>query len=336
MPAEWELHRGTILTWPQKMGCSFPPPYNAGIPETYLKLIEVLSNVEEVHINAWDEKELKVIEGLLSESKANLTNIFIHLHPSYEPWARDHGPIFLKNQSNQQIIASDWEYNAWGDKYPPYDLDNLIPSKIADVLSVNHCKMNMVLEGGSIEVNGSGDLITTESCLLNPNRNPNLSRDQIETNLIQGLGISRVHWLKSGIEGDDTDGHIDDLTRFVGKNKILTVIEENADDPNYEILQSNLEQLGRFRGEGNEAFEIKTIPMPSPVIRDGHRLPASYANFYIANEVVILPIFNVSEDEIAKDILKDCFPDRAIIAIDSNPLIWGLGSFHCITQQIPN
>ncbi len=335
MPAEWAPHRGTILTWPQKNGCSFPPPYDQGINETYVHLIEVLSEVEEVHINSWDQHEIKLIEHLLKGSRSNLSNVHIHRHQSYEPWARDHGPILLKHKSKGQVIATNWKYNAWGEKYPPYDLDNKIPPQSAIKLGLEIHDFDMVLEGGSIEVNGAGDLITTESCLLNPNRNPNFSRDQIEGALTRGLGVERIHWLKSGIEGDDTDGHIDDLTRFIDKNTLITVVEDNRDDENYQALQDNLHHLNSFHNENGKSFNVVELPMPSPIIRNGQRLPASYANFYIANELIILPIFNVPEDGIAEEILQHSFPDRTVVPMDSSQLIWGLGSFHCITQQIP-
>lgn len=339
MPAEWEPHRGTILTWPQKNGCSFPPPYDAGVHETYARLIASLSENEEVHINAWDEDEVEYIDHLLrNASGCRRDNVFIHVHPSYEPWVRDHGPIFVKNTGStaSAVVATDWIYNAWGDKYPPYDLDNRIPSLIADKLHLESIKINMVLEGGSVEVNGCGDLLTTESCLLNPNRNPAMDKKSIEASLQSVLGIDRVLWLESGIEGDDTDGHIDDLTRFINPTTLVTATEKNHDDTNYEILEKNLQQLKGFRDINGNPYQVVEIPMPSPVIRDGERLPASYANFYIANDLVILPVFDVPEDQEAIDILSQCFPERRIVPINSLPLIWGLGSFHCLTQQIPN
>ena len=330
MPAEWDRHRGTILTWPQRNGVSFPPPYDAGVAETYIELIEHLSAVEEVHINLFDDYEIGMVEKLLAKSKADRERVFLHHHPSYEPWCRDHGPIVVKHRETGEIAVTDWKYNAWGDKYPPYDLDNTIPARMAEVLGCRRFVSDMVLEGGSIEVNGCGDLVTTEACLLNPNRNPDMNRQQIEARLRDFLGVDRIHWLGDGIEGDDTDGHIDDLTRFVDESTLVTVMEHSSTDPNAAILRENrdrLEAIGRF--------EIIDLPMPDPVILDGHRLPASYANFYIANELVLVPTFNQTGDEKALGILRDCFPGRKVCGVDSRALIFGLGSFHCITQQIP-
>lgn len=335
MPAEWAGHRGTILTWPQKKGCSFPPPYDRGVHETYVTLIELLSAVEEVHVNHWDREEMDYVRGLLKASKCNLKQVFQHLHQSYEPWCRDHGPIMVRHEKTGQVMATDWHYNAWGGKYPPYDLDNRIPALMAGVLGVECHAVEMVLEGGSIEVNGRGDLITTESCLLNPNRNPDLTRADIEKRLIDFLGVERIHWLESGIEGDDTDGHIDDLSRFVDGRRIVTVIEKNRDDPNAAVLEANRRKLLEFRDGEGAAFEVIDLPMPDAVIREGIRLPASYANFYIANGLVIVPVFGQPSDDVAVGILTDCFPGREVRGVDSRALIWGLGSFHCITQQIP-
>lgn len=335
MPAEWAPHQGTIFTWPQRSGCSFPPPYDRGVAETYMRLIEELSHVEEVHINCWDSTEISWIRSLVSQSKADPSQVFLHHHPSYEPWCRDHGPIILKHPLTRERIATDWLYNAWGDKYPPYDLDNTIPRKMADFLQIGRVAIPMVLEGGSIEVNGQGDLLTTESCLLNPNRNPDMTQAEIENHLMDFLGMNRILWLESGIEGDDTDGHIDDLTRFIAPDRLVTVMEKNTSDPNASILANNRDRLAAMTTSSGGRFEIIDLPMPSPVIRDGNRLPASYANFYIANGIVLLPVFNQPEDEAATGILGECFPDRKIIPINSLPLIWGLGSFHCITQQIP-
>jgi len=228
----------------------------------------------------------------------------------------------------------DWDYNAWGNKYPPFDLDEVVPTLLAEILKVPVFYPHMILEGGSIDVNGSGALLTSESCLLNKNRNPNLSRDKIEQTLRDYLSVTDILWLGDGIAGDDTDGHIDDLTRFVSERTVVTVVEENRDDENYEPLQQNLVRLSDMKIDDRK-LDILTLPMPKKIVREGLRLPASYANFYIANTCVLIPTFADANDEAAVSILRECFPDRRVIGIDCRELIWGLGTFHCLTQQQP-
>jgi agmatine deiminase len=251
-----------------------------------------------------------------------------------EPWCRDHGPIFLTRDHDPRIAVVDWDYNAWGSKYPPFDLDEVVPTRLAEILKVPVFYPHMILEGGSIDVNGSGALLTSESCLLNKNRNPNLSRDEIEQRLRDYLGVADILWLGDGIAGDDTDGHIDDLTRFVSERTVVTVVEENRDDENYEPLQQNLERLSEMKIDDRK-LDILTLPMPKKIVREGLRLPASYANFYIANTRVLVPTFADANDEIALSVLRECFPDRRVVGIDCRELIWGLGTFHCLTQQQP-
>jgi agmatine deiminase len=228
----------------------------------------------------------------------------------------------------------DWDYNAWGNKYPPFDLDEVVPTRLAEILKLPVFYPHMILEGGSIDVNGSGALLTSESCLLNKNRNPNLSRDEVEQRLRDYLDVSEILWLGDGIAGDDTDGHIDDLTRFVSDRTVVTVIEENRADENYEPLQQNLARLREMKINGRK-LDILRLPMPKKILREGLRLPASYANFYIANTRVIVPTFADANDEAALLVLRQCFPDRLVIGIDCRELIWGLGTFHCLTQQQP-
>jgi agmatine deiminase len=254
--------------------------------------------------------------------------------PTNEPWCRDHGPIFLTRRADPKLAIVDWDYNAWGNKYPPFDLDEVVPTRVAELLKVPVFYPKMILEGGSIEVNGAGTLLTSESCLLNKNRNPDLSRDEIERRLRDFLGVKEILWLGNGIEGDDTDGHIDDLARFVSETEIVTVLEENSDDANYKPLQENLERL-RGMKVGRRKIDITILPMPKKIIREEMRLPASYANFYIANSVVLVPTFADPADKIALSILQNCFPNRRVIGIDCRELIWGLGTFHCLTQQQP-
>ena len=254
--------------------------------------------------------------------------------PTNEPWCRDHGPIFLTRDRDPRLAVVDWDYNAWGNKYPPFDLDEVVPTRLAEILKLPVFYPHMILEGGSIDVNGSGALLTSESCLLNKNRNPNLSRNEIEQRLREYLGVSDILWLGDGIAGDDTDGHIDDLTRFVSERTVITVVEENRADENYQPLQQNLKRLREMK-IGGRRLDILTLPMPKKMVREGLRLPASYANFYIANTCVLVPTFADPKDEAALTVLRECFPDRRVIGIDCRELIWGLGTFHCLTQQQP-
>src|SRR5216110_1239430 len=331
MPAEWEPHSATWLSWPRREGISFPDAFDRVMP-TFRRMVETLLTSEPVCINvcngAHEAEARKVLDGLPGE---RLTYYEI---PTNEPWCRDHGPIFLTRKTDPKLAIVDWDYNAWGNKYPPFDLDEVVPTRIAEILKVPVFYPRMILEGGSIEVNGTGALLTSESCLLNKNRNPKLSRGEIEQRLRDYLGVREILWLGDGIEGDDTDGHIDDFARFVSETKVVTVVEENSDDANYKPLQENLERLRTMKVK-NRKIEIVTLPMPRKIIREDLRLPASYANFYIANNCVLVPTFADPADEIALSILRELFPNRHVIGIDCRELIWGLGTFHCLTQQQP-
>jgi agmatine deiminase len=331
MPAEWEPHAATWLSWPRREGISFPESFDRVLP-ALRAMVEALIESEQVCINVCnDEHEAEaraVLHGLRSE------RITFYRTPTNEPWCRDHGPIFLTRDRDPKLAVVDWDYNAWGNKYPPFDLDEVVPTHVAKVLGAPVFYPRMILEGGSIEVNGAGALLTTESCLLNKNRNPNLSRDEIEKRLRDYLGVSDILWLGNGIAGDDTDGHIDDLVRFVSRGTVLTVVEEDRDDENYAPLQENLARLREMK-IGKNNIEVITLPMPKKIVRDGLRLPASYANFYIANTCVLVPTFADSADAVALSILRECFPTRRVVGIDCRELIWGLGTFHCLTQQQP-
>ena len=331
MPAEWEPHTATWLSWPRREGISFPESFDRVLP-ALRAMVEALIESEQVCINvcngAHEAEARSVLSGLPME------RITFYRVPTNEPWCRDHGPIFLTRDRDPRLAVVDWDYNAWGNKYPPFDLDEVVPTRLAEILKLPVFYPHMILEGGSIDVNGSGALLTSESCLLNKNRNPNLSRDEIEQRLRDYLGVSEILWLGDGIAGDDTDGHIDDLTRFVSERTVVTVVEENRDDENYEPLQENLARLREMK-IGGRNLEILTLPMPKKIVREGLRLPASYANFYIANTCVLVPTFADPNDEAALSILGECFPDRRVIGIDCRELIWGLGTFHCLTQQQP-
>jgi agmatine deiminase len=331
MPAEWEPHAATWLSWPRREGISFPESFDRVLP-ALRAMIEGLIESENVCINvcngAHEAEAREVLRGV------DLAHITFHRIPTNEPWCRDHGPIFLKRDVDPKLAVVDWDYNAWGNKYPPFDLDEAAPTRVAEVLGLPIFYPRMVLEGGAIEVNGAGALLTTESCLLNKNRNPNLSRDEIEKRLRDFLGVREILWLGDGIAGDDTDGHIDDLARFVAEHRAVTVVEENRDDENYEPLQENLARLHGMN-IGKDKIDIVILPMPKRIVREGLRLPASYANFYIANTCVLCPTFADPSDEIALSILQKLFPTRRVIGIDCRELIWGLGTFHCLTQQQP-
>ena len=232
--------------------------------------------------------------------------------------------------------SSNWDYNAWGWKYPPFEDDDVVPTRIAERGWRFPCiRQEMILEGGSIDINGAGTLLTTRSCLLNPNRNPDLTQTEIEERLRGYLGVTHILWLGDGIEGDDTDGHIDDLTRFVSRTRVVTVVEEDESDANFQPLRDNLEILRSMVVEDGTPLEVIILPMPTKMIRDGQRLPASYANFYVANKVVLLPVFADTNDKWAIAVLERAFPTRRVIPIDCRELIWGLGAFHCLTQQQP-
>ncbi len=335
MPAEWEQHRATWLSWPRREGISFPDSFDRVMP-ALRAMVEALIESEQVCINvcnsAHEADVRQVLRGLPME------RISFHLIPTNEPWCRDHGPIFLTRDVDPKVAVVDWDYNAWGNKYPPFDLDEVVPTRIADILKLPIFYPRMILEGGSIEVNGTGALLTTESCLLNPNRNPRLSRGEIEQRLRDYLGVREIFWLGDSIAGDDTDGHIDDLARFVSEHTVVTVVEENRDDENYKPLQENLARLREMKiGASRTGTEIDiiTLPMPKEIVREGLRLPASYANFYVANSCVLVPTFADPADDPALSILRKLFPDRRVIGIDSRELIWGLGTFHCLTQQQP-
>jgi agmatine deiminase len=331
MPAEWEPHAATWLSWPRPEGISFPDSFDRVLP-ALRAMVEVLIESEQVCINvcngAHEAEARAVLNGLRME------RVTFYRIPTNEPWCRDHGPIFLTRDVDPRLAIVDWDYNAWGGKYPPCDLDEVVPTRVAQILDLPVFYPRMILEGGSIEVNGAGALLTTESCLLNPNRNPSLGRAEIEQRLRDYFGVREILWLAEGIEGDDTDGHIDDLVRFISERTVVTVVEENRDDENYEPLQENLGRLRQMKVEQGE-IEIVTLPMPKKIVRQGQRLPASYANFYIANSCVLLPTFADPSDEGALSVLRELFPDRRVIGIDCRELIWGLGTFHCLTQQQP-
>jgi len=329
MPAEWHPHAATWLSWPRPDGISFPDRYQEVLP-TFGEIVRTIVPHEPVHINVRSEE----VESIARRTVGEAPNVFYHRIPSCEPWCRDHGPIFVTR--GHQLAMVDWRYNAYGNKYPLHDDDDALPQRVADLLGLPLFSPGIVMEGGSIDVNGHGTLLTTTSCLLNPNRNPHLNQQQIEQYLRDYLGVSNVLWLGDGIAGDDTDGHVDDLARFVDPHTVVAVIEQDPQDDNYRPLQENLKRLHAMRDQDGQPLHVIELPMPGLVEYDGKRLPASYANFYIANHVVLLPTYrNPTTDMAAIDTLQNLFPDRRVVGIDSTNLIWGRGSFHCLTQQQP-
>lgn len=333
-PAEFAPHEATWLSWPHKEA-SWPGKIDT-IYAPYSQFVYYLANSEKVRINVQDESMQQFAIQHLQKANVNLANVEFFLHPTNDAWCRDHGPAFLINPSaSQKKVVVDWGYNAWGNKYPPYDLDDVIPTSIAHHFNLPVFHPGIVMEGGSVEFNGAGTLLTSTACLLNPNRNPHLNQQQIEAFLCAYYGVQQILWVDEGIIGDDTDGHIDDTVRFVNEHTVLTVVEENTKDENYALLQHNLKQLSQMRLSNGRSLDIIELPMPDPVIYEDQRLPASYANFYIANKYVIVPTFRCSKDDKALEIISSCFPERKVVGIDSTDIIWGLGSFHCLSQQEP-
>ena len=332
MPAEWEPHAATWLSWPRREGISFPGAYEEVMP-IFARMIDALRESEPVRINVRDVDHEKEVRSTLKEVDTSHVEFF-HI-PTNEPWCRDHGPMFIRRANEPRLAIVDWDYNAWGGKYPPFDLDDVVPTKIARQLQLPIFYPKLVMEGGSIDLNGTGTLLTTTSCLLNPNRNPGKSKEDIERALRDYLGVTHFLWLGDGIEGDDTDGHVDDISRFVDRSTVVTVTEKDPSDNNHRPLQKNLELLEKMTIEDGTSLTIVPLPMPPRVEKEGQRLPASYANFYIANRVVLSPVFHSPNDRLAIETLQKCFPTRRIVPIDCRELVWGLGAFHCLTQQQP-
>jgi agmatine deiminase len=333
-PAEFSPHIATWLSWPHKEA-SWPGKLHNIFPY-YCQFIKELTKGEKVCINMNDEAMKAFAKSCLEKENADLSKVEFFFHPTNDAWCRDHGPAFLINpNAEQKKIIVDWNYNAWGNKYPPYDLDDVIPTLIGKQLNLPVYYPGIIMEGGSVEFNGKGTILTSTACLLNPSRNPQLNQQQIEEYLINYYGAEQILWVDEGIVGDDTDGHIDDTVRFVNEDTVIAVIEENRNDENYELLQHNLRQLKQMRLINGKQLNIVELPMPGKLIYEDQRLPCSYANFYISNKSVIMPTYRCSKDDKALQIIHQCFPDREVAGIDSTEIIWGLGSFHCLSQQEP-
>jgi agmatine deiminase len=331
MPAEWAPHLGTWFSWPHNPDTW---PEQLGATERALAAaVAVLSRHEQVFVNVRDETHARHVEGLLLE-ETDRAAVRFETIPTNDAWCRDHGAIFVRDAGGA-LTALNFRFNAWGDKYPPYDLDDAVPPQMAARLGVPVVAVDRVLEGGSIDVNGAGALLTTRACLLNPNRNPTLSQGEIEALLHDYLGAEQVFWLGDGIVGDDTDGHVDDITRFVSEDTVITAMEPDPDDPNHRPLQENRETLESFRLADGRALKVVELPMPDPVLYRGERMPASYANFYIANGLVLVPVFGCDRDADALAIIERCFPGRRAVGIDCRDVVVGLGTLHCLSQQVP-
>jgi agmatine deiminase len=333
-PAEFAPHVATWLSWPHNPD-TWPGKIHTIYP-SYAEFVRVLTLGEAVHINVADAAMEAVARETLALAGADLARVRFFHHPTNDAWCRDHGPAFLvKPGAEIPKVIVDWGHNAWGGKYPPFDLDDVIPTRIAQAYGIPVYHPGIIMEGGSVDFNGTGTLITSTSCLLNPNRNPHLNRRQIEQYLVDFYGVNHILWVDEGIVGDDTDGHIDDTVRFFNEDSVITVIEHSKQDDNYALLQRNLKQLQAMHLADGRKLNIVELPMPDALYYEGQRLPCSYANFYISNRHVIVPTFQCDRDGEALEIIAQCFPDREVVGIDSTDIIWGLGSFHCLSQQEP-
>jgi len=337
-PPEWALHRGTWFSWPRPEGISFPDKYET-VPENLARIFREIAPRERVKINVPNGNYETIVRRQLREHGCPLTNIFFHRIKTNESWCRDHGPAFLvreKRGGKKEMAVVDWGFNAWGGKYPPYDDDDAVPTRVAEELRLPVFYPKIVMEGGAVDFNGAGTVMTTSFCLLNKNRNPGLSKGRIEQYLKDYYGQRHVVWLGEGIAGDDTDGHIDDLARFINPTTIVTTVEDDPKDENYEILRDNLRRVRKLKDQDGRPFEIVELPMPGVIEHDGQRLPATYANFYFVNGALLVPTYrHKKNDRRALDILQAHLPDRKVIGIDCTELIWGLGAIHCLSQQQP-
>jgi agmatine deiminase len=336
MPAEWEPHLATYMTWPHNLE-TWPGKFEP-VPEQYAAVVAGLSRFEMMRLLVMDAVAAEQARALLQETDARMDRVEFLNYATNDSWIRDYGPNFVirRDPSGARAqLALDWKFNSWGDKYGSYDLDDVIPRRLAAHFGFGCLEVPLVMEGGSIDVNGAGSLLTTESCLLNPNRNPGLSKQQIEEYLRVFLGVSNILWLGDGIAGDDTDGHVDDLARFVSRDTIVTVIEDDPADDNYRPLAENLKRLHAMRDQDGHPFKVETLPMPPALYHERQRLPASYANFYIANGAVMVPTFGYSSDERALAVLSRLFPNHKVLGFPCLDLVWGLGTIHCLSQQHP-
>jgi agmatine deiminase len=336
-PAEWAEHSATWFSWPRPEGISFPDKYHT-VPENLARIFREIAPREAVHINVPNGNYEKIVREQLTQHGCPLKNIFFHHIKTNESWCRDHGPAFVVNRRarTKKLAVVDWCFNAWGGKYPPYDDDDAVPTRVAEELKLPIFYPKIVMEGGAVDFNGAGTILTTTDCLLNKNRNPGMSKPKIEKKLKDYYGQKHVCWLTGGIAGDDTDGHVDDLARFIDEQTIVVGIEADPKDENYGVLREVRKQLNYLRDQDGQAFKIVEIPMPKVVEHDGQRLPATYVNFYFVNGAILVPTYRDSlNDKRAIEILQRNLPKRKVIGIDCVELIWGLGAIHCLSQQQP-
>ncbi|AMY09883.1 Agmatine deiminase [Luteitalea pratensis] len=333
MPAEWQPHAATWLTWP-KDPATWPDRVPA-VQEIFLQFIDALTPHERVCLLVDNADVAEDVRQRCHGRAARLEHLQLIPIETVDSWIRDYGPNFLLGPA-QQLAFNHWRFNAWGGKYESLMRDASVPARLDELAGVMKFEPGLVLEGGSIDVNGAGTVLTTEQCLLHPNRNPGVTKADLEASLRAYLGVQQVVWLGEGIEGDDTDGHVDDITRFVGPDTIVTAVEDDPSDANHVPLRDNLARLRAARQPDGQPWRIVTLPMCGHVMADDERLPASYANFYIANDVLLAPVYGHANDAAATAILRDLFPTRRVVPILCEPLVWGMGSIHCVTQQQPH
>jgi agmatine deiminase len=339
-PPEWHRHAATWFSWPRPEGISFPGKYHT-VPENLARLFCEIQSREPVHVNVPNENYAYLVREQLKEHGCPLRNVHFHFIKTNESWCRDHGPAFVISSSarkgaKRRAAVVDWGFNAWGGKYPPYEDDDAVPTRIAEHLKLPVFYPGIVMEGGAVDFNGAGTVLTTTDCLLNKNRNPQLSKSEIEQYLKDYYGQRSVCWLTGGIEGDDTDGHIDDLARFINPNTIVVGVEDDPKDVNYRVLKSVRRQIDKLRDQGGRPFNVVEIPMPGVVEHDGERLPATYVNFYFVNGALLVPTYrHTKNDRRAIETLQKHLPKHKVIGVDCVELIWGLGAIHCLTQQQP-
>lgn len=339
MPAEWERHEATWLGWPHEL-TDWPGKF-APIPWAFAEMVRLLSEVERVFLMVQDRAAEKKVRGILRKAGAKVESVEFFVAPTDRGWMRDSGPICVKNAAGE-VAYNNFVFNGWA-KYPNHKKDAQVVRKAnarlnRKIFFPEHKGRRVVLEGGSIDVNGRGTLLTTEECLQSKvqERNPGFTKEDYAEVFRKYLGVMNVLWLGNGIAGDDTHGHVDDLTRFVNESTVVTIVEEDRGDANYGALQENLARLKGMKDQDGKALTVETLPMPRAVAFDGFRLPASYANFYIANKIVIVPTFNDANDRVTLTTLGKCFPGREVVGVHCRDLVLGLGTLHCMTQQEPN
>jgi agmatine deiminase len=332
---EWAPQAAMWLSWPSNS--ALWPGHFERIPGFFANFAAVLSRFVPVRINAAGTQHTE-IRRLLGEARADLSVVQLFDHPVNDVWCRDHGPLFVKNSTTGEVAVTDWRFNAWGGKFSPWDLDDAIPARIATALNMRRFACDVILEGGAIEINGPGQLLTTKVVLLNPNRNPGIIEDDYTTLLSHGLGATEILWLDEGLPNDDTDGHIDNITRFFSDEGIITVMpHDEMQDAAAKVLRHNLLQIEEhFRTPSGGKFEIAQLPLPHPaVVVDGRELPASYANYVVTNGAVIMPSYNQPTDALAEHVLHECFPGHKIVPLDCTDVLLEGGALHCLSQQQP-